>query len=94
MLCCAVQAQYCAVGAALRASGAHVRNQARRGARGRRGGLHCGAYVPIVPTEAINGRLEHLRGSALGFRNPTHCIARSLSEAGGFRLRLHPAGRR
>ena len=22
------------------------------------------------PTEAINGRLEHLRGSALGFRNP------------------------
>jgi transposase len=21
------------------------------------------------PTEAINGRLEHLRGSALGFRN-------------------------
>ena len=24
------------------------------------------------PTEAINGRLEHLRGSALGFRNLTH----------------------
>jgi hypothetical protein len=24
-----------------------------------------------VPTEAINGRLEHLRGSALGFRNLT-----------------------
>jgi transposase len=23
------------------------------------------------PTEAINGRLEHLRGSALGFRNLT-----------------------
>ena len=23
------------------------------------------------PTEAINGRLEHLRGSALGYRNPT-----------------------
>ncbi len=22
------------------------------------------------PTEAINGRLEHLRGSALGFRSP------------------------
>jgi hypothetical protein len=25
------------------------------------------------PTEAINGRLEHLRGSALGFRNLTNC---------------------
>lgn len=24
------------------------------------------------PTEAINGRLEHLRGSALGFRNITN----------------------
>jgi transposase len=42
------------------------------------------------PTEAINGRLEHLRGSALGFRNLTHYIARSLLEAGGFRTRLHP----
>ncbi len=30
------------------------------------------------PTEAINGRLEHLRGSALGFRNLTNDIARSL----------------
>ena len=36
------------------------------------------------PTEALNGRLEHLRGSALGFRNLTHYIARSLLEAGGF----------
>jgi len=42
------------------------------------------------PTEAINGRLEHLRGSALGFRNLTHYIARSLLEAGGFRPALHP----
>ena len=42
------------------------------------------------PTEAINGRLEHLRGSALGFRNLTHYIARSLLEAGGFRPQLHP----
>ena len=42
------------------------------------------------PTEAINGRLEHLRGSALGFRNLTHYIARSLLESGGFRPRLHP----
>ncbi|MEV0149161.1 MULTISPECIES: ISL3 family transposase [unclassified Nonomuraea] len=41
------------------------------------------------PTEAINGRLEHLRGSALGFRNLTNCIARSLLETGGFRPRLH-----
>ena len=32
------------------------------------------------PTEAINGRLEHLRGSALGFRNLTNDIARSLLE--------------
>src|SRR5687768_2908310 len=31
------------------------------------------------PTEAINGRLEHLRGSALGFRNLTNYIARSCS---------------
>lgn len=33
------------------------------------------------PTEALNGRLEHLRGSALGFRNLTNYIARSLLEA-------------
>jgi hypothetical protein len=33
---------------------------------------------------------EHLRGSALGFRNLTNYIARSLLEAGGFRPRLHP----
>jgi transposase len=43
------------------------------------------------PTEAINGRIEHLRGSALGFRNLTNYIARSLLETGGFRPRLHPA---
>lgn len=42
------------------------------------------------PTEAINGRLEHLRGSALGFRNLANYIARSLLEAGGFRPALHP----
>ena len=42
------------------------------------------------PTEAINGRLEHLRGSALGFGNLTNYIARSLLETGGFRPRLHP----
>jgi hypothetical protein len=31
----------------------------------------------------VNGRLEHLRGSALGFRNLTNYIARSLLETGG-----------
>ena len=41
------------------------------------------------PTEAI-GRLEHLLGSALGFRNLTNYIARSLLETGGFRPRQHP----
>ena len=41
------------------------------------------------PTEALNGRLEHLRGSALGFRNLTNYIARCLLESGGFRPVLH-----
>ncbi len=42
------------------------------------------------PSEVINGRLVHLRGSALGFRNLTNYIARSLLESGGFRPQLHP----
>lgn len=42
------------------------------------------------PTEAINARLEHLHGSALGFRNLTNYIAQSLLKAGGFRNRQHP----
>ena len=42
------------------------------------------------PTEAINGRLEHLRGSALGFRNLTNYITRALLETGGFKPQLHP----
>ena len=42
------------------------------------------------PTEAINGRIEHLRGSALGFRNLTHYIARCLLNSGGFQNKLHP----
>jgi transposase len=42
------------------------------------------------PTEAVNGRLEHLRGLALRFSNLTHYIARALLEAGGFRPQLHP----
>ncbi|MEK6467560.1 hypothetical protein WG925_27820, partial [Pseudonocardia carboxydivorans] len=37
------------------------------------------------------GRFKHLRGSALGFRNLTNYIARSLLETGGFRPQLlHP----
>jgi transposase len=42
------------------------------------------------PTEAINGRLEHLRGIALGFRNLANYIARSLLETGGLKPALHP----
>ena len=42
------------------------------------------------PTEAINGRLEHLRGSALGFRNLTHNITRTLPKTGEFKPQPHP----
>jgi transposase len=41
------------------------------------------------PTEAIC-RLEHRRRTAVGFRNLTNYIARSLLETGGFRPQLHP----
>lgn len=41
------------------------------------------------PTEAINGRPEHLRGITLAFRNLTNYIARSLLDVGGFRTDLH-----
>lgn len=41
------------------------------------------------PTEAINGRIEHLRGTALGFRNLTHYITRALLDTGGFRNKIH-----
>jgi len=37
----------------------------------------------------FNDRLEHLRGTALGFRNLTSYVARSLLETGGFRPQLH-----
>lgn len=37
------------------------------------------------PVEAINGRLEHLRGIALGFRNLDNYILRSLIHSGGLR---------
>jgi hypothetical protein len=39
---------------------------------------------------ALVASLEHLRGSALGFRNLTNYIARSLLETGGFKPQLHP----
>ena len=42
------------------------------------------------PTEAINGRLEHLRGIALGFRNLQNYIHRSLLHTGGFKNNLQP----
>lgn len=35
------------------------------------------------PTEAINGRLEHLRGSALGFRNLNYTPALGYASEGG-----------
>lgn len=41
------------------------------------------------PSEVINGLLEHLRGTARGFRNLTHYIARCLLDAGGFRPLVH-----
>lgn len=37
------------------------------------------------PTEAINGRVETLRGIALEFRNLDNYITRSLLHADGFR---------
>ncbi len=41
------------------------------------------------PTEAINGRLEHLRGIALGFRNLSNYTLRALLHSGGLREHLH-----
>ncbi|MCV0003561.1 transposase, partial [Mobiluncus mulieris] len=42
------------------------------------------------PTEAIKVRLEHLRGTTLGFRNLIHYRIRALLETGGFKKQLHP----
>ena len=42
------------------------------------------------PTEAINGRVEHLGGSALGVRNLTHYITRPFLETSGLKPQLHP----
>ena len=41
------------------------------------------------PVEAINGRLEHLRGIALGFRNLGHYILRSLIHSGQVQARIN-----
>ncbi len=48
------------------------------------------AYCSNGPSEAINGRLEHLRGTALSFRNLTNNITHALYDTGGFRPHLHP----
>ena len=42
------------------------------------------------PTEAINGRLETLRGIALGFTNLGNYVTHSLLHAGGFRQAIQP----
>ena len=41
------------------------------------------------PVEAINGRLEHLRGIALGFKNLDHYILRSLIHSGQLHNRIN-----
>ena len=41
------------------------------------------------PVEAINGRLEHLRGIAQGFRNLDHYILRSLLHSGQLAYRIN-----
>lgn len=42
------------------------------------------------PTEATNGRLEHLRGIALGFRNISNYITRRVLDAGGIHTPTTP----
>ena len=46
-------------------------------------------HASIGPAEAINGRLEHLRGSGLGIRNLIRYIARAFLEPDGFKTQLH-----
>ena len=45
--------------------------------------------TPNGPTEAINSRLEHLRGTALSLRDLTHYLTGALLDTGGFRTELH-----
>lgn len=49
--------------------------------------FEVGAFNGSV--EAINGRLEHLRGIALGFRNLNHYILRSLIHSGQLQARIN-----
>lgn len=42
------------------------------------------------PSEAINGRLEHLRGTPLGFHDLTNYNRRALLNTGGFTPAFHP----
>jgi hypothetical protein len=46
--------------------------------------------VALTTHRRVNGRLEHLRGTALGFSNVTNYIAGSRLEPGGFRPQLQP----
>lgn len=53
------------------------------------------AYIQLPgtsngPTEAIKGRLKHLRDTALGFRPPGHYMLSELLDPAGFRPLLHP----
>jgi transposase len=41
-------------------------------------------------TWVINGRLKHLRGTALGFRKLIHYIIRAVLDTSGFRPLPHP----
>ncbi|SMX98541.1 Transposase [Brevibacterium sp. Mu109] len=41
------------------------------------------------PVEAINGRLEHLRGIGLGFRNFEHYVLRCLLHSGQLSARVN-----
>ena len=80
----------------------HARPDAEAAGR-RRAGLLRPARHLNGPTEAINGRLEHLRGSALGFRNLTNAVTHrstggsaraSNPEVAGARARVAVLGRR
>jgi transposase len=50
----------------------------------------AGPAPATAPPRPSTAGASHLRGSALGFRNLTNYIARSLLESGGFRPRRHP----
>lgn len=47
------------------------------------------AHISNGPVEAINGRLEHLRGIALGFRNLHHYILRCLIHSGQLQHKIN-----